>query len=348
MSKINKHSHRRLNILTGDWILISPHRTARPWQGKTEIISAGKKQKYNSSCYLCPGNERADGIKNPNYKSTFVFDNDFSALTNSKYLTPLNKKSHDILFNKNLLVSKTETGICRVVCFSSRHDLTLADMKTEEIEKVIEVWQDENANLSKRNDINFVQIFENKGEMMGCSNPHPHGQIWAVNSIPNEIVKETINQKKYFKNYKKCLLCSYLKLEMNLKERILFENENFVWLVPFWAAWPFETMILSKSHLQNLNDFSINDKKYFAEILKTAASSYDKLFNVSFPYSAGAHQSPSDNKKHNEWHFHFHFYPPLLRSASIKKFMVGYEMLAEPQRDISPEEAASALKKILT
>ncbi len=331
--------HRRYNILTGEWILVSPHRAKRPWQGKVEKNTASLRKPFDEGCYLCPGNERAGGIKNPVYTETFVFQNDFSALI---------KEASDFKYNKkDLLIAKGEPGICKVVCFSPRHDLSLADMEQEDIKRVIDVWTNEYVELGKNDFINYVQIFENKGELMGCSNPHPHGQIWAQKSIPVEPAKEQKQFEKYFKENKKSLLKEYLKLELKQKERIVYENEDFAVLVPFWGVWPFETMIISKRHFGSLPEMKEKEKISLAGAIKNLTKKYDKLFEVSFPYSAGIHQSPTDGKSHKEWHFHMHFYPPLLRSASVKKFMVGYEMLANPQRDITPEAAAQRLREIL-
>ena len=331
--------HRRYNILTGEWILVSPHRAKRPWQGKVEKNTASLRKPFDEGCYLCPGNERAGGIKNPVYTETFVFQNDFSALI---------KEASDFKYNKkDLLIAKGEPGICKVVCFSPRHDLSLADMEQEDIKRVIDVWTNEYVELGKNDFINYVQIFENKGELMGCSNPHPHGQIWAQKSIPVEPAKEQKQFEKYFKENKKSLLKEYLKLELKQKERIVYENEDFAVLVPFWGVWPFETMIISKRHFGSLPEMKEKEKISLAGAIKNLTKKYDKLFEVSFPYSAGIHQSPTDGKSHKEWHFHMHFYPPLLRSASVKKFMVGYEMLANAQRDITPEAAAQRLREIL-
>lgn len=328
-------SHRRFNPLTGEWILVSPQRTKRPWQGKVEHSYHQTRPEYKEDCYLCPGNKRANGEVNPAYTSNFVFDNDFSALQNN---------AEDIKLNgSELLKAKSEKGICRVVCFSPKHNLTLAELEVEDIIKVVKVWQNEYSSLGSKSFINYVQIFENKGEIMGCSNPHPHGQVWAQESIPNEPLKEQNNQSNYFKNKNKTLLSDYLNLEKEKNERIVFENESFILLVPFWAFWPFETMIVSRRAISNILQFNENEIRDFAEILKIATVKYDNIFNVSFPYSAGIHQAPTDGNEHHEWHFHMHFYPPLLRSAEIKKFMVGYEMLGEPQRDITPEKSAEIL-----
>lgn len=339
MSKLelNNYPHRRKNLLTGEWILVSPHRTKRPWQGEVSKVEEEVRPAYDPNCYLCPGNKRANGETNPSYENTFVFTNDFSALLED---VPLDE------INNNLLIAKSERGICRVVNFSPRHDLTLAEMSEEEIEKVIDTWIDEFKMLSSKPFINYIQIFENKGTMMGNSNPHPHCQIWAQESIPMEPSKELKNFRNYFKKKNRSLLSDYLKLELKLKERIVYENNSFVVLVPFWAVWPYETLIISKRKIATILQFKEYEKKDFANTLKVITTKYDNLFQTSFPYSAGMHQAPTDGKVYKEWHFHMHFYPPLLRSATIKKFMVGYEMLAEPQRDITPEQSAEILREL--
>jgi UDPglucose--hexose-1-phosphate uridylyltransferase len=334
----NKFPHRRKNILTGEWILVSPHRTQRPWQGDLAKSDEVVRSDYDPDCYLCPGNRRANGETNPDYKSTFVFTNDYSSLLPEIPGSRLN--------SKNLLVSKSERGICRVVNFSPKHNLTLAEMDPREVEEVITTWQDETASLSTRSYINYIQIFENKGAMMGNSNPHPHCQIWAQESIPDEPQKELKHFGRYFAANKKSLLSDYLKLELKLKERVVFENGSFAVLVPFWAVWPFETLIVSKRKLAWLTELRETEKREYAEALNVITSKYDNMFRVSFPYSSGIHQAPTDGKKYKEWHIHMHFYPPLLRSAVIKKFMVGYEMMAEPQRDITPEYSAQVLRNL--
>ncbi len=334
----NNYPHRRKNILTGEWILVSPHRTQRPWQGEIADQENQIRPSYDPECYLCPGNKRANGEVNPNYTGTFVFTNDYSALMEDIPTKKINQK--------NLLIAENEKGICRVVNFSPRHDLTLAEMNVDEIENVITTWQDEFKNLSSNKNINYVQIFENKGAMMGNSNPHPHCQIWAQESIPLEPQKELKQFQKYYSKNKKSLLSDYLKLELKQKERIVYENDSFTAVVPFWAIWPYETLIISKRKVANLLQLNAKEKRDFAKIISTVTIKYDNLFNISFPYSAGIHQAPTDGNKYPEWHFHMHFYPPLLRSASIKKFMVGYEMLAEPQRDITPEASAIILKNL--
>lgn len=334
---LTDHPHRRYNSLTGEWILVSPHRAKRPWQGKIENAPMEKRLQYDPECYLCPGNQRAGGQRNPLYESTFVFDNDFSALK-----PEVGEEAH--FNNGELLIARSEPGICRVVCFSPLHDLTLAEMAVADIRRVVDVWTDEYRVLGGMDFINYVQIFENKGEMMGCSNPHPHGQIWAQRSIPGEPAKESAQMRRYWETHQRSLLADYLELELREKERLVCRNEHFVALVPFWAVWPFETLIISRRKVGSLLEFSDAEKEALAEVLKRITAGYDNLFGVSFPYSAGLHQAPTDDQAHPEWHFHIHFYPPLLRSASIKKFMVGYEMLGEPQRDITPEQSAERLR----
>ena len=333
-------SHRRKNILTDEWILVSPQRAKRPWQGKVENAANSQRLDYDPNCYLCPNNVRANGNKNPDYKSTFAFDNDFSAL--EKNVEEFQSEE------SKLLISKSERGICRVICFSPRHDLTLAELENVDIIQVIKKWKEEFNDLGNLPFINYVQIFENKGEIMGCSNPHPHGQIWAQETIPVEPQKEQDNQLRYLNENKNPLLIDYLNLELEKGERIIYENKYFVLLVPFWAVWPFEVMILPKRQIQNINEFTNDEIELFADIIKVTTVKYDNLFQTPFPYSAGIHQAPTDGKVHSEWQLHMHFYPPLLRSASIKKFMVGYEMLANAQRDITPEKSAEILKKLST
>jgi UDPglucose--hexose-1-phosphate uridylyltransferase len=333
---IKEHPHRRLNLLTGEWVLVSPHRTKRPWQGKVENLPPDNRPAYDPACYLCPGNKRADGSANPPYTGAYAFTNDFSAL-----LLDTPPGSYDV---GGLLQAESEKGICRVISFSPRHDLTLSQLSLEAIEKVIDLWQDEFSVLSSNPDIRYIQIFENKGEIMGCSNPHPHGQIWAESSLPQETLKETARQSVYFQEKGRSLLGDYLELECKEKTRLVIENDHFVALVPFWAVWPYEAMIISRRHVQTILQFNPEEKQALAAILQLLTARYDNLFQVSFPYSAGMHQSPVNNGPHPEWHWHMHFYPPLLRSATVKKFMVGYEMLANPQRDITPEWAAERLR----
>jgi UDPglucose--hexose-1-phosphate uridylyltransferase len=333
-----QHQHRRLNILTGEWILVSPHRAQRPWLGQKEQVPDKKLPEYDPACYLCPGNDRAGGLKNPEYDSTFVFQNDFSAL--------LPDSPSQVIRENELLSSEGERGLCNVMCFSPRHDLTLAEMDEEAIQLVIRTWSNEYKTIGALPYINHVQIFENKGELMGCSNPHPHCQIWAQESIPTEPAKEIARMNEYRKRKKSCILCDYLSVEMKEGERIIFENDDFSVLVPFWATWPFEAMILPKRHMGSILEMTAGEQSSFANAIKRLTTRYDNIFNISFPYSSGIHQPPTDGNQHPEYHFHMHFYPPLLRSASIKKFMVGYEMLANPQRDILPESSADNLRSL--
>ncbi len=336
-STLTTNPHRRYNPLLGEWILVSPHRTQRPWQGQTEAVHGDERPAYDPKCYLCPGNTRASGDTNPDYKSTNVFTNDYSSLLSDIPEGSTNKE--------DLLISESESGICKVICFSPRHDLTLGKMTSEEIEPVIDVWANETIEIGAREDIGYVQIFENKGAVMGCSNPHPHGQIWATRHIPNLPATEDKFQQEYMGKKGSCLLCDYLKLELEEKERVVCENEHFVVIVPYWATWPFETILMSKRHSSSIPDLSADERKSLAEILHTIAVKYDNVFGVSFPYSMGWHQQPTDGKEYPHWHLHAHFFPPLLRSATVKKFMVGFEMLAMPQRDITPEMAAERLRR---
>jgi len=335
----NKYPHRRKNILTGEWVLVSPHRMKRPWQGEVNQPNYLKREEYDPKCYLCPGNERAGGKKNDDYTSTYVFVNDFSSLL-------LDTPDYTIDEKDDLFISEPEKGICKVICFSPKHDLTLAEMEIDNIRKIVNVWQNEYNIIGSMPEINYVQIFENKGSVMGCSNPHPHGQIWAQKSIPNEVAKESERQEKYFYSKKSTLLKDYLKAELEKKERIIYQNKHFVVLVPFWSIWPYETLIISKNSIPSIKHLNEQEKNDLAEILKIITVKYDNFFQTSCPYSSGIHQAPTDGLEHPEWHFHIHFYPPLLRSASVKKFMVGYELLAGPQRDLTPEQAASQLKKM--
>jgi len=330
--------HRRFNPLKGEWVLVSPHRARRPWQGQVETPPQEQRPSYDPACYLCPGNLRAGNQHNPAYSSTFVFDNDFSAL--------LPDTPEEELAVGDLLKARGERGLCRVICFSPRHDLTLAQMERDAIVRVVDVWTEEYLRLGSMPFINHVQIFENKGPMMGCSNPHPHGQIWAQNSIPDESALEGRCLASYFGAKGRSLLADYLEIEHKEGERVVVQNDSFTALVPYWAVWPFEILIISRRHVGSLSELEEQERTDLADIVHAVTVRYDNLFNISFPYSAGLHQSPTDNRPHPEWHFHMHFYPPLLRSATVRKFMVGYEMLADPQRDITPELSAERLRSL--
>jgi UDPglucose--hexose-1-phosphate uridylyltransferase len=337
-SVLQDNSHRRYNILTGEWVLVSPHRAKRPWQGQNEDFSRESKVSYDKDCYLCAGNTRINGERNPTYKDTFVFVNDFGALQTN---------SDDFSYHSGLLKAQSEKGICKVVCFSPDHSKGLADLNIQEIQKIIEVWKREYVELGNLSNINYVQIFENKGAVMGCSNPHPHGQIWSQSTLPNEVIKKENQQLIYYKEHNRTLLEDYVSQELELQERVVFENKCFVVLVPFWAIWPFETMILPKKAQHSLEQLNNDQSKLFAEAISKITKAYDKIFNCSFPYSSGIHQAPTNGKENSYWHWHMSFYPPLLRSATIKKFMVGYEMFGMPQRDITAEKVAKVITDLI-
>jgi len=332
------HPHRRYNPLTDEWILVSPHRTDRPWLGQVEKLPPETRPTYDPKCYLCPGNERAGGRRNPPYDGTFVFENDFAAL--------LPNTSSEELDRHGLIRATSERGICRVICFSPRHDWTLPDMPLLDIRRVVDVWIEQTLELGALDFIHHVQVFENKGAMMGASNPHPHCQVWANEHTPTEPAKELRSLGAYLDEHGTCLLCDYLALELSVGERIILQNEHCVALVPFWAVWPFETMVLARRHVGSLPDLNDSERDALADVIKRLTTRYDNLFGVSFPYSMGWHQSPTDGQDHPETHLHAHYYPPLLRSATVRKFMVGYEMLSNPQRDLTAESAAERLRQM--
>ena len=332
----NDHPHRRYNALTSEWILVSPHRTKRPWQGKQETTPGDQRPKHDPTCYLCSGNSRAGGHQNPVYDSTFVFTNDFAALLPD---TPM-----DAGASHPLMRIEPQRGTCRVICFSPRHDLTLPELEVSEIRNVVDVWAAQTAELGQT--YQWVQVFENKGDVMGCSNPHPHGQIWAGTALPNEPAKEDVSQKAYFQEYARVLLLDYLDLELEQKTRIVAENADWVALVPFWAVWPFEILLLPRRHILRLPDVTDDERNSLSDIMKRFLSRYDNLFEMSFPYSMGWHGAPFRESDAAHWQLHAHYYPPLLRSATVKKFMVGYEMLSEAQRDVTAEQAAERLRSV--
>lgn len=347
--------HRRLNPLTREWVLVSPHRAKRPWLGQVEKVNEEQLPAYDPTCYLCPSNSRVGGgVHNPAYTGTYVFDNDFMAVLppegeqgsggageqgDNHPFTPSPLHPFTELFK-----SQSVPGLCRVVCFSPRHDLTLPELSAAEVEAVLRTWAEQTTALSGRDYIHYVQVFENKGAVMGCSNPHPHSQIWATSEIPNEPAKELIAQREYFTQHGRHLLLDYVEEERRRGERVVVSNEHFTALVPFWAVWPFETLVVAHRAVGSLPQLSAAEFTALADVFKRLTTRYDNLFEVSFPYSMGFHQIPFDGEEHPEWVLHAHFYPPLLRSATVKKFMVGFEMLAMPQRDITPEQAAERLR----
>lgn len=333
-----EHPHRRKNLLTGEWVLVSPHRTKRPWQGQVEKTPPDNRPTYDPKCYLCPGNERAGGRQNPDYTSTFVFDNDFAALLPDG---PRGDVSRGEFFQ-----TQAEVGRARVICFSPRHDLTLPEMAVADIRRVVDVWAEQVVELGNLPEINYVQLFENKGAAMGSSNPHPHGQIWANHTVPQEPAKEEVQQRAYYAVKESPLLLDYLHAELAANERLVVENDAWVALVPYWAVWPFETMVVPRRHVTQIPDLNDSERNALADLLKCLLTRYDNLFETSFPYSMGWHGQPTDGAEHLHWQLHAHFYPPLLRSATVKKFMVGYEMLGNPQRDITAEQAAARLREL--
>lgn len=330
--------HRRYNPLIGEWVLVSPHRAKRPWQGQVEKSLPPVLDAYDPGCYLCPGNERAGGIHNPVYTSTHAFDNDFASL-----LMDIDTTAR---VEDGLLLAEPEQGACRVICFSPRHDLTLPELPPVDAVKVIDTWAEETATLGADPAINYVQVFENKGAMMGCSNPHPHSQVWATHHIPNEPAKELRTQAEYYQKHSRRLLADYLNQERASGDRVLFSNNSFSALIPFWAVWPFEVIVIAHDAASDLPSLNTGQRKDLAGIFQQVTTAYDNLFEVSFPYSMGFHQAPSDGVPHPEWTLHAHFFPPLLRSATVRKFMVGYELIAQPQRDITPELAAERLRSL--
>ena len=334
----SSYPHRRYNPLSDEWVLVSPQRTQRPWQGQIERTAEKERPTYDPGCYLCPGNKRAGGKLNPNYEQTFVFTNDFAAL--------LPETPSDGDTRHPLLRAQNERGTCRVVCFSPRHDQSLGELDDSAIEQVVDAWTRQYLELGRSDAINYVLIFENRGAMMGASNSHPHGQIWGTQHVPLQVMREQERQLQYYVAHGNSLLSDYLSVELTRQERLVCMNEHFVVVVPFWAVWPFETLVISRRHLGSLAELEPAERSSLASIVKRLVTRYDNLFTAFFPYSMGFHQTPTDGLPHPEWHLHLHFYPPLLRSASVRKFMVGFELLGEPQRDITAEQAAERLRSL--
>lgn len=373
---LSDRPHRRYNPLLDEWVLCSPHRLERPWRGQVEDAEPERLRRHDPDCYLCPGNIRAPGTHNPMYRSTFVFDNDYPSLlpsptgndiTGSQAMSgsgpaPLSSSTGDSASaptgaaqptppadaaEGNLLQARPVSGICRVICFSPRHDLTLARMEPAAIRQVVDAWAEQEEQLGSRNDVAYVELFENKGAMMGCSNPHPHGQIWGLGELPTYPVRKHAAQRSYSRAHGSDLLGDYLAQEIRLAERVVLATEHWVWLVPFWAVWPFETMLIPRRLVPDLQSLRGDERDALADIIQRLNACYDSLFSCSFPYSMGWHGRPTDGSEHPYWRLHAVYFPPLLRSATIRKFMVGFEMLGEPQRDLTPELAASRLREAL-
>jgi UDPglucose--hexose-1-phosphate uridylyltransferase len=332
------HPHRRYNALNREWVLVSPHRTQRPWQGQVERMPESVRPTYDEQCYLCPGNTRAGGQQNPAYLHTFVFTNDFAAL--------LPDNPDGCRESNSLLLARSERGTCRVVCFSPRHDLSLGELPQPAVEQVIDAWTEQYCELGADPLIRHVQVFENRGAMMGASNPHPHGQVWATQHVPTHVVREQESQLEHHRSTGQSLLAEYLSAELHTAERVVCANQYFAVVVPFWAVWPFETLVISRRHVSSLVELEPVERSGLADILRRLTTRYDNLFETPFPYSMGVHQAPTDFTVHPESHLHLHFYPPLLRSATVRKFMVGFELLGEAQRDITPEQAADRLRSV--
>ena len=334
--------HRRQNPFTGEWVLVSPQRAQRPWQGAVEKLPKPSRPAYDPTCYLCPGNARAAGVRNPKYTGTFVFDNDFPALLSD----PSSSAPSTVEAPSPWMHRQVESGTCRVVCYSPRHDVSLAELAPAEVRSVVDTWTSEVASLLAQPRIGYVQVFENKGEVMGCSNPHPHGQIWATSEMPVEVAKEDAGQAAFRREHGQCLSCRVQEDELASGERVICSNEEWTALVPFWAVWPFEALVLPRRHAACLTELDERQKDGLVSIWQRLFRAYDRLFEVAMPLSCGWHLAPKKSADRQAWHLHAHFYPPLLRSATVRKFMVGYEMLGGPQRDLTPEQAAARLRAV--
>jgi UDPglucose--hexose-1-phosphate uridylyltransferase len=334
--------HRRHNPLTGSWVLVSPERDQRPWQGSEQANAPHTSATHDPDCYLCPGNRRASGVVNPQYRQTYAFSNDFPALSTPAQDTE--ERTNGTTTSSGLLRAEAVRGTCRVLCYSPRHDLALASMSRNEIAQVITLWIEQSAELGR--DYRCVQVFENRGELMGCSNPHPHGQVWAQDALPGDVAAEDRHQREHYRRCGTALLADYAAQELVLGERVVAQTEHWLLLVPYWAQWPFETLLLPRQPVARLPDLDSAARQNLAGMLQLLMQCYDSLFNCPFPYSMGWHGAPFDESDSRPWLLHAHFYPPLLRSATVKKFMVGYELLAEAQRDFTPEHAAQRLREI--
>jgi len=353
MSESPQSAHRRFNPLRGEWVLVSPQRAGRPWQGQVEAAPKAAVAAHDPDCYLCPGNARAHGARNPQYTSTFAFDNDYAALDAqgpSRRSADLSRQSGEAATVKGakadpLFIAEPQRGLCRVICFSPRHDLTLSRMETPAIRAVVDAWVDECNAAASHDWVKYALVFENRGEMMGASSPHPHCQMWATEHVPDEPAREHDAFSRYAAAHGgSCLLCDYLSRELERRERIVCENDRFVVVVPYWATWPFETLVMSRRHAPSLATLDGSERGALADVLGRLTRQYDALFDAPFPYSMGLHDAPVNSGANASWHFHAHFYPPLLRSATVRKFIVGFELLGSPQRDLTPEEAAARLR----
>ncbi|RRR69593.1 MAG: UDP-glucose--hexose-1-phosphate uridylyltransferase [Candidatus Viridilinea halotolerans] len=345
MFNSHHHQHRRYNPLIDQWIVVSPQRMQRPWLGQQEPAPIDQRPAYDAHCFLCPGNLRADGKRTPAYTGVWAFDNDYAALLpDPPQGEVLERASAEA---PPLLVAQAERGICRVICYTPRHDLGLGQLDPAALRGVIEAWAAEYRTLGALDWVRYVLPFENRGAMMGASNPHPHGQLWATGFLPGEVAREDASQRRYLASTGRTLLSDYLAMELERQERIVCANAHFVAVVPFWATWPFETLLIARRPVGALSDLHPDEQDGLAAILKSLIGCYDRLFQARFPYSMGWHQAPTDGLPQAHWHLHAHFLPPLLRSATVRKFMVGYELLGEPQRDLTPEEAARRLRTAL-